>query len=173
MRYEHSNIQYEFEGTDREKFIVDTRKLIDRNELSQEAPKKWEDDPHITVLFGLNSGVITDEMANIIETYPPFVCELGGLSLFTAEMTKKPFAVVKADVISTDLHVLNRLLRDNCDYTETYPDYKPHVTVAYVQPGTHGRVDGHPVVKGMKFMVNQLTFSSHMGFKKNIMLGIK
>ena len=43
--------------------------------------------------------------------------------------------VVKFDIISSDLDNLNKLMIDNFDYTNDYPEYHPHTTIAYVLPG--------------------------------------
>jgi 2'-5' RNA ligase len=46
------------------------------------------------------------------------------------------YDVVKFDVKSKDLVKLNKLLTDSFEFTTDYPDYHPHMTIAYVKKGT-------------------------------------
>jgi len=85
-----------------------------------------EDDIHCTVLYGLESDDPTP-VRDLLHDYPPFTVILGPISYFEAE----DYDVMKIEVISDQLHEMNRSL-DELDNANTFPDYNPHVTIAYV-----------------------------------------
>lgn len=90
-----------------------------------------ETDPHITVLYGIHDqdvNSVKDQLGDL----SPCDYQLSGLSLF--ENTK--FDVLKCSVKSVDLRAMNKRCTDNLEYTNDYPSYVPHLTVAYLLPGT-------------------------------------
>lgn len=95
---------------------------------------------HVTVLYGLhtNDG---EELRTLVSGLGPIAIQLGEVSVFHADMSTPPtpdkpkYDVLKIEVISKGLHELNKALRDNFEHTCTFPEYKPHVTIAYVKPG--------------------------------------
>lgn len=90
-----------------------------------------ETEQHCTVLYGLTDQQPSEALRQIVKHTKPFLIELGGISIFE----NPKFDVVKLDVISEELHNLHYELRRSCPNENKYPDYKPHVTVAYVKPG--------------------------------------
>lgn len=89
-----------------------------------------EQDFHITVLYGLH----TEKLKDVTDKVDLHSCifKLGKLSLFTNDK----FDVLKFDIRSKDLIHLNKQLCEEMEYTTSYPDYHPHMTVAYLKPGT-------------------------------------
>lgn len=95
--------------------------------------KGREDEPHITVKYGLLAKAVPDELRKIAKTTAPFPVNLGKVSLFT---TNPEFDVVKLDIDSPALHELNKRVSDAIPHEDTYPTYHPHATLAYVEKGT-------------------------------------
>jgi 2'-5' RNA ligase len=60
----------------------------------------------------------------------PVTYTLTGLSLFENE----EYDVLKCSVDSESLHALNKQARE-LEHTNNYPDYIPHLTIAYLNPG--------------------------------------
>ena len=85
---------------------------------------------HITALYGIH----TDKFSEVKSKVNLKLCQfkLKGLSLFKNEK----YDVLKFDITSKDLHELNKQLCESLEYTNSYPDYHPHLTVAYLKPGT-------------------------------------
>jgi len=90
-----------------------------------------EDEPHVTLLYGLHSNEIPDEIIWEITKRISF----SSLTLHTASAFKNDkFDVLKFDVEGNGLHECNRMLM-TLPHTTSYPDYHPHTTIAYLKPG--------------------------------------
>ncbi len=107
------------------------QKDIDKDDLyTEEEGHGMETEPHITVLYGIHeqdSNKVKEELE-----LTPVEYTLTGLSLFENDN----YDVLKFTVKSTDLKKLNKQCTKNLEYTNSYPDYIPHMTVAYLKQGT-------------------------------------
>lgn len=90
-----------------------------------------EKDPHATVLYGFHDDVKSEDVLDLLNE--PVEITLKKISIFENE--DKPYDVVKFELESKGLEELNSLMRDKFDYTNDYPDYNPHCTIAYVKKG--------------------------------------
>lgn len=128
-----------------------------------------EDDPHVTVLYGIHSGD-PKGAASLLAKEPPIRAKLGKVSIFPDSGSGD---VVKIEVDSDDLHRLNEKLAGGLEHTSTHPDYTPHVTVAYVKPGMGAKYAGTGTLKGLPFTAKSVEFSSRDGNKTDMPLGGK
>lgn len=105
-------------------------------------------DFHCTALYGLH----TDKASLVTDTVElkPITFKIGKISLFE----KDDYEVLKFHIISPDIVKLNKDLRKNLEYTNSFPDYMPHATIAYLNPGT-----GHNYLK-LKQNITGKTFTS-------------
>jgi 2'-5' RNA ligase len=106
--------------------------LIDKDDLYE--PKDdpsygKETNPHVTILFGLHKEVADKDIEEEINKIKTPDIKFGGISAFKNEK----FEVLKFDVDSKDMHKLNKNFRE-FPHTNTYPDYHPHCTIAYLKP---------------------------------------
>jgi 2'-5' RNA ligase len=166
---------YDFSSTQIDLPVEIARKIVawgkenipdDQLHVDEDGGKGREDEIHVTVLFGLHDAT-PFRVRSVLEGHKPIKIELGTTSVFT---NSDQFDVVKINVISPDLHELNKALKDACPHTCKY-DYSPHVTVAYVKKGKgwqHGRDDEF---LGEKFVADEVTFSSKLKKKTKIKLG--
>lgn len=111
-------------------------------------------DPHVTVKYGLWTQDVS-EVAAVIKNQEPIHIVLGLVNVFTGDDAD----VVKIDVDSPDLHRLNALL-SMMPHTDTYPDYKPHMTLGYVASGTGQQYAGNSQFIGREFTADAIVFSS-------------
>lgn len=102
---------------------------IDKDDLYDEEGFGMEKDPHITVLYGIHEQDPTLVKKEL--RLSPITYTLTKLSLFENDK----YDVLKCSVKSKDLHKLNKECCDVLDFTNDYPDYIPHLTVAYLNPG--------------------------------------
>ena len=109
--------------------------------------------PHITVKYGLLTQDVPPELKEIAKNTPPFPIFMGNISLFT---TNPEFDVVKIDVESPWLRQLNKQISDAVPHDDTYPTYKPHITLAYVEKGTCDHMVGDDPFKS-KEIPNEFT----------------
>lgn len=98
-----------------------------------------EDEPHLTLLYGFHDDVDPNEVMDFVENLitEPVTITFDGISHFANEKND----VVKFDVVSDKLNEINAALRGNFPNTVNFPDYHPHVTIAYVNCGEGGKYD--------------------------------
>lgn len=125
-----------------------------------------EDEPHITLLYGIHAHTPIESRLLLSER-PPFEVKLGQVSIFT---TNVEFDVVKIEVTGPELFKLNNLLTSNIKNTTHYVNYKPHITISYVNKNACKDLIGNKHFEGWKWTVNSLVFSSTNGQKSPIRL---
>lgn len=89
---------------------------------------------HVTILYGLHDDQIDQNklQQQIQESInQPIKIKLKNLSLFQGD---NPYDVLKFQVQSQKLHQLNKKF-SKYPNTNKYPEYKPHMTVAYIKKG--------------------------------------
>jgi 2'-5' RNA ligase len=92
-----------------------------------------EDEPHVTLLYGLHSNDIED--SDVMETIKGI--KIGNITLENISLFENDkYEVLKFDAQSDCLHEINKELCDNFPYTNDFPDYHPHSTIAYLKKGT-------------------------------------
>ena len=119
----------------------DILKIIEPSDLYDDETKTFgfEKEPHVTVLYGFRPEVTAANIQDLFENINQYVkIKLTGIGIFAAD-GKKPYDVVKFDVDSDDLQTLHKLCKESLPNNESYPDYKPHMTIAYVKAGTGER----------------------------------
>ncbi len=173
MEREFSSIQADFTPEATVQFRSRSRKLIQSANLYKPESMGFENDPHVTILFGLHDTNPPLCGTDIIETHPKFNITLGNVSLFKGDETGDPHDVVKADINSSDVYALNTALADVCDYTAKFPEYIPHATIAFVKKDTCDYLDGANVMAGISFIVDHLVYSSKNGLHRFLFLGRK
>ena len=91
-----------------------------------------EDKPHITILYGFHDEVNAETIRECLggEVNTPIKIKIDSIDIFENE----EYDVVKLNVESSQLRKLNALCK-KLPYTTDYPDYNPHMTIAYVKKG--------------------------------------
>lgn len=89
-----------------------------------------EKEPHCTLLYGLHKEVTDEMVENIAKNYAFGNCTIKNASLFENEK----FDVLKFDIEGDNLQDCNKELC-KLPHTTDYPDYHPHMTVAYLKTG--------------------------------------
>lgn len=93
-----------------------------------------ETQPHITILYGIHEDEIDPEVVcNVIEkNMKPLKFTITNVDIFEQD----EYDVVKYSVPVTPNLKRYRNLFLQFPNTQTYPEYNPHITIAYVLPGT-------------------------------------
>jgi len=93
-------------------------------------------------LYGLHEGVSTDEVVAVLDKYSFPELDAHNASLFENEK----YDVLKFDIAGKSIHEANADLKQY-PFTSDFPDYHPHMTIAYLKPGKGKRwanmLDGH------------------------------
>ena len=109
-----------------------TRKNVPVDSLyvnAEEGMDGYESEPHVTVKYGLESNDV-DQMRELIEGFGSISVKFGDVELFKVN---PKFDVLKVAVLSDKLHKLNEIVSKlPCD-GDKFPEYKPHMTLAYVK----------------------------------------
>jgi 2'-5' RNA ligase len=127
-----------------------------------------ETEPHITVKYGLhtNNG---DEVAEVLAGKGSAEATLGEMTAFENE----DYTVLKLDVDSPDLHKLNKKVGDDLEVTDSYPEYHPHVTIAYLRKEADWKKYACGIFEDMEVVFHELLFSSADDVETDIELGVQ
>ena len=124
-----------------------------------------ENEIHITVLYGIHTED-PRKVQTLLEGIKPIECALDRMSIFTSSK----FDVLKIDVQSAALYALNKKMQ-TLEYTNGYPLYRPHVTIAYILKGRGNRFVNCKAFKDRTFMMKEVIFSSRLGDKIILPIG--
>ena len=131
----------------------------------------YEHQPHVTLLFGLHLNETKPEAIKaFMETFKPMTATIDTISIFENEK----FDVVKFDVPVTDeIKKYHDALLANYPNTQTFPDYHPHMTIAYVLPGKGKQYKGKVKPFKVTFDLAVYSFSSSGSEKDKIKVKLK
>jgi hypothetical protein len=132
-----------------------------------------ERDSHVTVLYGFAPKVSYKAVEPLLPD-ERIQFKLGRIRRFEANERRPESDVLVVEVESEDLKKLHTKIRDEMgeDVQLSYPDYTPHLTLAYVKPGSCKGLDGHAYFDGKIYLCDTLVFSS-AGRKRKMTLKIK
>lgn len=122
--------------------------------------QEFETDPHITVLYGIESDQPFD-VERVLFGLGPIAVRLGGLMVFE----KDDCDVLVAEVESAGLVSVHDEVAAAVPHVSSYPTYTPHLTVAYVTKGLGSDlvVEFGDRLRGVAWVVDQLRFADRMG----------
>lgn len=140
---------------------------IPNEHIYDEAGYGRDMEPHITALYGIKTAE-ADAVKACVAGYGTVTACLGEISAFIRD--EKPYDVLKAEVDSPALHRLHHLIKASVDCDVQWPDYNPHVTVAYLKKGMAAQYIGNKRFAGLNMAFDKLVFSSHTGDKTNLSL---
>ena len=119
-----------------------------------------ETESHVTILYGIKDATPSEALLKLVRETPLFTARLMGVTFFD---TNPKYDVVKFDVDSEDLVALSNAIRQACPNENKFPNYEPHVTVAYIKKGKCKDIEGtypfeaEPAIPP-EFEVNEVLF---------------
>lgn len=159
--YDYACALLEIEGPLRKRVIEWAKtKVPDEDIYTDDLIKGREDEPHITVKWGLEAGS-KQKVAKVVKAFGPVEAKLGQTKIFDSP---PKYDVVVAEVDSDDIRRLNALIRKNIKNTTTYP-FTPHMTLAYVKKGSGKKYAGRKDFEGEKLTFKSLHYASKNGKK--------
>ncbi len=112
-------------------------------------------DPYVTILYGLHNENDYFAVRRLLQEVRSIPVELGEISKFSAEK----YDVIKVDILSDICNRLHEKIKENCENTQTHEGYKPHLTIAYVTPGSCDHLIGNKSIEGEVFNIKECIFS--------------
>lgn len=121
--------------------------------------------PHVTLKYGL----LDEDPEMFFKDLPnkPITFTLGAVSRFD---TNPEYDVLKIDVTSPELSELHKLISDKYPNEDSFPEYQPHLTLAYVKKGAGKQVEGNTSFDNIadKFVTVLFTNKNNDMFKKHL-----
>lgn len=110
--------------------------MIDEEDVyTEEGDKSFgrEDEPHVTILYGLHATNTDEDIEEIVDTLKAPELILKEISIFE----KEKFDVLKFDIVGDSAEKLSKMNAKfaKLPHTTSYPDYHPHSTIAYIKKG--------------------------------------
>ena len=127
-----------------------------------------ETEPHTTLLYGLHDGVTEQDIKNILDKFTFGKCKITTASLFENEN----FDVLKFDVSGEGLYEANAEL-NKYPNTQNFPDYHPHMTIAYLKPGKGKQYADKLNGQEFELTPTHAVYSMPSGEKKKIQINTK
>lgn len=147
--------------------IKEMQSKIEEGELYEEEGDRtfgMEDEPHVTVLYGIHSDEVEDdkvlELVDKMDWKKPI--SIGKPSLFENEK----YDVLKLEAKADWLNEANKKLCESLPYSSDFPEYKAHVTIAYLKPGTGKKVVERIGDFSTEAVPNKMVYSLPSGDKK-------
>jgi 2'-5' RNA ligase len=114
--------------------MEEVQSLLDENDIyvdENDSSYGVETKHHVTLLYGLLEEVTDDKVFDICMKHEIGEIKLSNASAFESEK----YDVLKFDASNDELHVINKEL-DKLPNENSFPEYHPHCTIAYLKKET-------------------------------------
>jgi 2'-5' RNA ligase len=125
------------------------------------ANQGYERDIHVTVNYGFPADMDMADLSKVLKDFGPINLTLGKIHRFEANDNRPDSDVVHIQVESDDLQRLHAKLKEAFSIESNYPDYNPHVTLAYVQAGAlKTKLNNHARFEGEVYTIDRFKYST-------------
>lgn len=141
------------------KILIENEALINNKDLvyiDDNSIKGREYDPHISLLIDFNR-TDADNIMDLINDNLPIKVTISEISSFDFDDCR----VIKYDIESESLQELHKRIVDEFEIEEKYPSFKPHITLAYVNPGAKLPNEENSSLVGTAFYVTEAIYDHH------------
>lgn len=115
--------------------IENLRNIINENDVYNNEENEYgiETFPHVTILYGI---IHDKHTINILKNLLPPLNDIKIIGVSISSFNNEEFDVLKIDIKSNILNNLNEMVKDSLEYESMYPEFNPHLTLAYLKKGT-------------------------------------
>jgi 2'-5' RNA ligase len=169
-RYKHGSTQANIHpDSDAAQAIESARQRISDSDLAGDGKEIGAGGNHVTVRYGL------DDNFEAVEAYlkkqAPFEATLGKTDSFPPSEHSDGAAPIIAPIEAPELHRINAEIEKHGTFApSSFPDYKPHATIAYVKPEKAARYTGMDVTEGKSFTVDHISITDRDGNQREVKL---
>jgi len=122
------------------------------------AGKGREMQAHITLKYGVDEDA--EGLRRAVQGVTPFPVTFGKLHVFTPSEASEGTAPIVIEVVGSGLKTLKEKIDAEIgNRPDNFPDYQPHITLAYVKPDVSQKYEGLDGLKGISFMVREVALS--------------
>jgi len=127
----------------------------------------YEDDIHCTILWGITDENTLEKAQKVLDNYKPFTIQFEEITKFQSD---DKYDVLKFDIYSPILEEIHEDLKKALDNKWEWPEYSPHITIAYVLPNSTNEILGNGMLTNRIITINklQLKLKDGMIYKLNI-----
>jgi 2'-5' RNA ligase len=118
-----------------------------------------ENNPHITILYGLTNENDYFKLRNIVNGI--FKFKFGKINKFRQDDCD----VLIIEIESEDFNNLHNKIKQSCEVNLKYNDYKSHLTLAYVKKNAFEDLIGDCKLTGIEVEIKNLKFCHKDGYK--------
>lgn len=162
-----ANIPAESEAS---KALESARSRISDSDLAGKGKEIGEGGNHVTVRYGIK-GEDTAGIKKFLSEQAPFEATLGKTEKFPVSEHSEGAAPIIAPIEAPELHRLNAELEKHGEFNEpSFKEYKPHATIAYVDPEKADRYVGMDVTAGKRFTVDEVAITDKQGEQEVVKL---
>ena len=151
----HASTQINLPEELAEKLREAVREVIPESDLMADG---YEENLHVTTKYGVKES--EDDLVKAVAGQAAFVVELGKTHVFDPSESSDGAAPVAVLVDAPELHELHTAIDKAMGVKEdSFPDYLPHVCLAYVKPEAASKYEGLDIFKGIAFEADSITIS--------------
>ena len=167
-KYKFGNTQADIpQDSEAGEALAEARLKIDKDDLMPSTNTTdgsgLEENSHVTIRYGID-GEDTEGIRSYLEKQTPFEATLGKTTSFPPSEHSDGGAPIVVEVESPDLRRMEKEIDTHGNFIErTFPDYRPHVTLAYIKPGAAEKYVGMDTMDGKKFTINSVSISKKDG----------
>jgi GGDEF domain-containing protein/2'-5' RNA ligase len=170
-KYKFGNVQHNIDdGSPAAKALYAARSKVDDADLAGDGKDVGEN--HVTVRYGLHKAA-SENLKSFIRAQAPFEAKLGKVAAFPphGDAKEQESAPLIAGVESPELHKINGEIDKHDNFEpSSFPDYKPHATIAYVKPDAVKKYVGDKSTEGKTFMVRSIAVGDRDGNHEEVKL---
>lgn len=159
--YNYGCLMVEFEIPNWEKWV---KKLVDPKDVYNNDDNEFglETEPHTTILYGFkNKNLLYTELMPYLMPSHYIKVKFNNISIFEAE----EYDVLKFSCESKALDVLHKTTKHYFENVWEWPNYQPHVTIAYLKKGKSKKYIKDPLSSKFTLVPSGYLYSNSEGEK--------